>query len=323
MEERYVKSFINSGSVFTALVDGTLNNPYVAYVENETKIDWNSNSIDPSKTPFTLYAITSGTIPYHHNMSKSIRCAINGVEMRISTDYVFNVNAGDKINIFCELNDGTADNYSKSFSGNSGTAKFYAYGNMTSLLNEMFFQFRYPSEQQLNSVFSEMFRGNPNLLSVRNLYCPETYTKTFYRTFRDCIGLKDMMKIDMYYGKEQNFYEMYRGCTSLTGEFVPSTQFMPANGYRCFTQMFYGCGFSSIKVIIWPPSANNSYVCQSMFGGNRNLTKAEINSPFGMNNYDGNFSGILNGCAATGTLKTNGGADFANEILPSGWTLEQ
>ena len=62
--ERYINSFSTENDIQIALENGELLKPYVAYIEDADRIDWNSKStkIDYSTEYLTFNILSAGTI---------------------------------------------------------------------------------------------------------------------------------------------------------------------------------------------------------------------------------------------------------------------
>ena len=68
--ERYINSFSTENDIKIALENGELLKPYVAYIEDADKIDWNSKELGPITRYLTFEIVSAGTIklftPYGH-----------------------------------------------------------------------------------------------------------------------------------------------------------------------------------------------------------------------------------------------------------------
>lgn len=173
---RYIQTFSTSGDVQTAIDNGSLGKPYVAYVESDGAIDWNTKFIDYAKMPLTFEIISGGTIVFtHSDNSKTVYYSLNGSEYQEYTSSkggtVINVNAGDIVKFKGNV---TAFGYNSGTWFGNTTAKHNIYGNIFSLLygDEFIGKTELPSRTIDN--FSKLFKRSHNLYDTSNLVLPAT-----------------------------------------------------------------------------------------------------------------------------------------------------
>ena len=219
---RYINSYATSGDVQTALDNGTLGKPYVAYVESGQYIDWNSNSVTPdySTIPLTFEAQSDGaikwvkydsgmydpvTIQYSKNGGAwtNLTNTVTGAEIQVST--------GDYVQVKCS-------NYlQKGFF--SSTCQFKLYGNIMSLVDGDNFS----ASTTINNSLEILFENCTGLTNASNLVLAATNLSS-------------------------NCYQyMFAGCTNMTG----ATPELPATTLRqfCYSHLFDGCGINYIKCL--------------------------------------------------------------------------
>ena len=104
--ERYINSFAKENDIQIALDNGELLKPYVAYIEDADRIDWNSKTKTDNKNKYLTFNITStGNI----NVPTGTTYSINGAEWE-NTGTTITVNSGETIRF--KGNNSTYDNNS-------------------------------------------------------------------------------------------------------------------------------------------------------------------------------------------------------------------
>lgn len=176
MRQRFIQSFSTSGDVQTAIDGGQLGKPYVVYLEDEERIDWNSKEVTPplSALPLTFEIISADTItwkcednPIFPAPSCTIEYSINdGPWSSITSTFEgvsFQVNNGDKVKF-----SGDNNNYSGRLAQAGNTllvnGTFKLYGNIASLIHST----GYTSVSRINGV-SHFFKGNTGLTEVTEI----------------------------------------------------------------------------------------------------------------------------------------------------------
>ena len=105
--ERYINSFSTENDIQIALENGELLKPYVAYIEDVDRIDWNSKEIVDYTTEYLTFNILSaGTINWtasNASIAKTINYKLNNGEWISITSNTgasaptINVIEGDKV----------------------------------------------------------------------------------------------------------------------------------------------------------------------------------------------------------------------------------
>lgn len=333
--ERYINSFATENDIQIALENGELLKPYVAYIEDVDRIDWNSKSKTDNKNKYLTFIITSnGNI----NVPTGITYSINGAEWE-NTGTTITVNSGETIRF--KGNNSTYNN--NTFSGS--TAGFEVEGNIMSLIDEN----NFATLTTLESIFTfnNLFNGCTGLASAENLILPATtLTRFCYRCmFQNCTSLTTAPKLPANTLVQSCYNYMFDGCTSLTtAPALPATTL--AND--CYSNMFQGC--SSLTTAPELPATTLVDGCyKSMFQGCTSLTKApELPATtLAMSCYANMFNGCTSlnyikclatdisansciniwvyGVASTGTFVKN--PDMTSwpigmNGIPTGWTVQ-
>ena len=122
--ERYINSFATENDIQIALDNGELLKPYVAYIEDADRIDWNSKEIVDYTTEYLTFNIISGG---NINVPTGTTYSINGAEWE-NTGTTLTVNSGETIRF-----KGNKSSYNYNSFGPS-TASFEVEGNIMSLI---------------------------------------------------------------------------------------------------------------------------------------------------------------------------------------------
>ena len=159
---RYIDKFSTSGDVQTAINNGTLLKPYVAYVEASESLDWNTKEPphDYSKDYLTFEILSAGTISILNN--DGIYYSLNeGAWTKQRGD--INVNAGDTVRLYS-----TTTNKTPQF--RTSTAVYNVCGNIMSLGYGQDFV----DKTTLAVGYSQMFKYCTGIISAENLVLPAT-----------------------------------------------------------------------------------------------------------------------------------------------------
>lgn len=200
---RYI-GFYNSGdAVQTAIDDKELGRPYVVYLNDEHRLDWNSKSVTPplSAQPLTFEIISASTITWKHGQSLwqapscTIEYSINDGPWSSITSTLegvsFQINNGDKVKFR-----GDNNNYSAQLGSAGNTllvnGTFKLYGNIASLIDST----GYTSVSRINGV-SQFFKGNTGLTEVTEI----------------AFGNNDKLHYDLL--ASYALKELFSGCASL------------------------------------------------------------------------------------------------------------
>ena len=275
--ERYINSFATENDIQIALENGELLKPYVAYIEDVDRIDWNSKEIVDYTTEYLTFNILSaGTINWTASdtgLTKTIDYKLNDGEWTSITSNTgetaptITVNSGDKIQFRGNNAQYATYLYLKlkynSFSGS--TASFEVEGNIMSLIYGDDFK----NNLTISSTytFASLFRQCVNLVSAKNLVLPATTlaSNCYNGMFWNCASLTTAPSVlPATILTERCYNEMFYNCTSLTTapqlpattlanycyynmflycKSLTSAPVLPATTLvdSCYYQMFYGC----------------------------------------------------------------------------------
>lgn len=203
MRQRFIQSFSTSGDVQTAIDGGQLGKPYVVYLEDEERLDWNSKSktIIYSAMPLTIEALEDGQLKTS-TARVEITFSINNEEWVTQVSPSINLFAGDKVRFKGNLGNSTRNLFKEN------NLRFIVYGNILSLYYGDDFADK-TSGMKEQYTFSEC----KYLMDASNLILPENLI-------------------------DNNFNGMFRGCTSLTtAPELPATTLTSG----CYDSMFEGC----------------------------------------------------------------------------------
>lgn len=210
MRQRYIQSFAASGDVQTALEEQALGKPYVAYLEDAEKIDWDTLTPTPpgpdySQMPLTfeILSIETGTgldrVCWNYNYpgttGKTIEYSLNGgtwTSINSADEVEIPVQVGDIIQFrganasYCEEVPVFEPQPHKAFenvANFSGTVpRFKAYGNIMSLIDPTNFSglTSFPAGSVYN--FKGLFDSVWGLVDATNLILPvETLSEGCYK----------------------------------------------------------------------------------------------------------------------------------------------
>ena len=277
--ERYINSFSTENDIKIALQNGELLKPYVAYIEDANRIDWNSKEIVDYTTEYLTFNILSaGTINWtasNTDIAKTIDYKLNdGGWVSITSNTgssapTITVNSGDKLQ-FRGNNEQYATNYSKHNSFGGSTASFEVEGNIMSLIYGD--NFKNNSTISSGYTFEGLFIGCAKLVSAENLVLPATtLTDYCYRSmFSNCTSLTVAPALPATTLASECYKGMFGNCTSLT-----TAPELPATTLRseCYAGMFGGC--SKLTKAPELPATNVPWGCyKGMFIACHSLTTA-------------------------------------------------
>ena len=240
MRQRYIQSFNTAENAQAAIDNKELGKPYVAYLKDEQRIDWNEKSeTDYSKMPLTFEIISGGAINWYmqneYYTGKTIEYSLNDgewIEITASPYRAINVKDGDIIRFkgdnltYGDSNSGLINKFK------SNNVVFNIYGNIMSLVDSDGFTTATTLQSQF--TFFEMFYNCTGLTSAKNLVLPATTLK------RRC------------------YSSMFAGCTSLT-----TAPALPATGLatECYSYMFNRCtNLNYIKCLALSSAGSNFWV---------------------------------------------------------------
>ena len=335
----------NSAAVQTAIDNQEMGKPYISYIEDEHRIDWNTaeEKKDYASMYLTFEIISGGTMYFKNTQatstgSTSKRIIYISKDSGVTWDAIdnlktggtnqFRVNAGDKVILKGTNNNygSTSKYYTTSFSGS--TAVFNVYGNIMSLL----YGDNFSGQTTLVSLytFTYLFSCCPGLISSENLVLPATTLQpsAYYHMFEDCTGLVAVpKKLPATTLVKLCYAGMFTRCTSLSA--VPHDMLATITGSgldtnRPYSTMFLGCtslvaGPDLLSETIYSSSSNPAtYYC--MFSGCTSLNYVKCLAT-------GNTIeqvGWLAGVSPTGTFVKHPDASWTSGVngIPEGWTVE-
>ena len=230
----------------------TSENSYVKTVTGQTlnasklyPINVTMEAFSPTGTPFTIEAKTAGTI-----IIKKPKIGMKYIKGDVTTtvettdNITITVAEGDKIQFYGNGTSITGYGYS-SYSANTatqisgGTADFYAYGNMMSLLDETGFDTNttLPAYTGQNYTFAFFFYGNTHLYSHsdKTLELPATTLREgcYYNMFYGCTNLTKAPVLPAATLVDKCYKEMFQGCSNLN--YVKCLTENPGNSSQSFT----------------------------------------------------------------------------------------
>lgn len=297
---RYIKSFETAADIQTAVDNGDLLKPYVAFVTSGETLDFNTKvpPLPYDQQYFTIEAITSGyvvwfgtdtgvgrTISYSRDNGNTWDNISAG---SVSSETKIEFNAGDVV-IF----KGNNTTYRYSRFAFEYKKQFVVYGNIMSLIygDNFVGKTTFPSND--SNVFAQLFNENSSLVSAENLILPATALT------RSC------------------YYEMFKSNYALTSAPVlPATTLADS----CYQSMFDGCVvLTTAPEILVTNNSGVFFAFNEMFSNCEKLTyvKCLINTP------TNNCYSWLRNVPATGTFVKKAGVSWETGVsgIPSGWTV--
>ena len=227
--ERYINSFATENDIQIALQNGELLKPYVAYIEDKKRIDWNSKEIlvDYATEYLTFNITSTGNI----NVPTGTTYSINGAEWE-NTGTTLTVNSGETIRF-----KGNNSAYNNN-SFRDSTASFDVEGNIMSLIYGDDFK----NNSTISSIFTfaGLFRNCTGLTSAEHLILPTTTltSRCYQNMFFTCTSLVNAPALPATTLADRCYSSMFQGCTSLiTSPALPATTLE----YKCYSSMFESC----------------------------------------------------------------------------------
>ena len=326
--ERYINSFATENDIQTALENGELLKPYVAYIEDVDRIDWNSKKIVDYTTEYLTFNILSaGTINWTANstdFTKTIDYKLNSGEWVSITSNTgasaptITVNSGDKVQ-FRGNNAQYATNTYSNYNLFSSTASFEIEGNIMSLIYGDDFK----NKLTISSVYAffGLFRNCTKLVSAKNLVLPATTLANwcYQSMFEGCTSLTTAPKLPATKLAPTCYSSMFQGCRSLaTAPELPATTLAP----NCYSSMFKWCK-SLTKAPELPATKLADGCYDSMFQGCTSLNHIKclatnISASDCTNTW-------VDGVASTGTfVKASSMTSWPTGTsgIPTGWTVQ-
>lgn len=309
MKKRYIQSFETGESLQEVLDNKELGKPYVAYLEDEKRLDWNSKSVTPplSAQPLTFEILSAGTIMWVAERGgggepKYLSYSINGGSWNTiyssTAGTQINVEAGDEVRVKANGIEGSviADRRS-SFKGS--TSYFNLRGNIASMVDENNYQNLTVIEKNKSRLWY-LFQGT-NVVDASNLILPFT-------VFR----------------KSEVYYSLFAGCKKLiSAPEIPAAVF---ESDQSQTASIYGYMFQNCTSLTRAPKLPTRTLCNycyyNMFNGCTSLNYVEClaDTTTGVNS----FQNWLQGVSPTGTFAKHPDATWSSGVngIPEGWTVE-
>lgn len=273
MRQRFIQSFSTSGDVQTAIDGGQLGKPYVAYLHDEERIDWNSKEavIDYTSMYLTFKIISGGTITWNTKNVNTI----------LPLEYQLNDNDWGEIT---PTTGGTvievAEGDSLRFRGDNqsygmphvnyfgGSAVYEIMGNIMSLTDSVNFP-AFSGGLETRNTFTGLFKNCSGLTSAENLVLPATACtdSCYWSMFEGCRSLTKAPSLPATVLGNGSYGDMFNGCSSLTeAPALPATDLSEA--WNCYSCMFSGCT-SLTQAPVLPATVLGISCYESMF---RNCT---------------------------------------------------
>ena len=282
MRQRFIQSFPTREDIQSALDNKELGKPYVAFSREDQSIYWNTKNLDMDYLiPLTFEVTDAGTIVWKKGgdsaPARTIQYSINNgswqsITANDTAGTEINVSVGDVVQ-FKGNNTSYASDIANSCSF-AGTAKYYAYGNIMSLIyGDNFIDKTTLTETY---TFPRLFYGATGLKShsTHKLVLPATtLTDYCYRNiFEDCTSLTQAPILPATTLTDYCYGYMFLNCTSLTqAPSLPATTL--ATG--CYSNMFQGCT-SLVNAPALPATELVNQCYADMFKGCTSLTQAPV-----------------------------------------------
>ena len=222
--KKYLGKYATSADVQSAIDSGTLNKPYVAYIESGGTLDWNSKTIDYSTMPLTFEITSDGEIKWEASNTntgvKTIEYSKNGGEWTSITSATgssapsISVVSGDTVQ-FRGNNANYGSGTSSMSTFNRTTCQFKLKGNIMSLINST--NFSGLTTLSTNYAFIALFNNCTGLTDASKLLLPAT-TLTYYcyaNMFYRCSSLTTAPELPATTLATSCCYGMFNGCSNL------------------------------------------------------------------------------------------------------------
>lgn len=272
--KKYLGKYATSADVQSAIDSNTLSKPYVAYIENDDVIDYNS-IVSIKEIPLTFEIISGGTLYWKRfGEARTVQYSKNGGEWTSITSITgtgveIPVVAGDKVqfkgdnNLYSWGGDSSASHFSDS------GAKYTIKGNIMSLINSTNYatMTSFPGGNFDRYALISMFEGCTGLTNAGGLYLP-----TFL--------------------KEGCYEKMFQYCSNLTtAPTLPATNLVKS----CYMYMFRGCSnLNYIKCLATDISATNctTFWVNSVSGSGTFVTPASTSWTTGTGGIPNNWTRV-------------------------------
>ncbi|MBR5398490.1 MAG: leucine-rich repeat protein [Bacteroidales bacterium] len=258
-----------------------------ATLENSKYYGIKASMFNSLCTPLTVAAKSSGTITFFLMNNTDIQPITyrlnNGSPITISTGSTatIDVSAGDRV-AFYGNNSFYGTNSSSSSSKISGTADYYVYGNIMSLIDAD----NFATLETINHdyTFAYMFNGNTHIYSHdwKRLTLPakNVYRWSYSHMFNGCTNLIQAPDLPATTLAQGCYEYMFEGCSKLLQipYTLPATDLAADNASACYMAMFRNCP----KIINAPSLPSTTVITNcyfSMFEGCTGLTNIPSTLP--------------------------------------------
>ena len=273
--------------------------------------------------PLTFELTAAGTITVTNPPSENMWYSINEGN-RVAYSAAFSANAGDKVSFYTNRRaSGSSSSSTFQISCNT-SSKFYAYGNVMSLISADDFEdsTRLPYENTFSLLFEDntqlvispsrgrlvlpatsladgcyrfMFRGCTSLTTAPVLPATTLAEGCYQYMFYNCTSLTTAPELPATTLTEECYYAMFWNCTSLT-----TAPVLPATTLArfCYTSMFNGCTSLTTAPAL-PVTTLKDYCYGSMFSGCTSLTTAPALPATSL--ADNCYSGMFQNCTSLTT----------------------
>lgn len=257
---RYIGFYNTSGSVQEAIDEQELGKPYVVYLRDEHRLDWNSKGIDYTGMPLTFEILSGGTVVFSSYADNNV-CEIeykinNGNWTTVQTSKEgtsIEVIAGDKVQIKGKT---FIRNYNSPLCFAKTTAAFNAYGNIMSLVSgNGFNELTVLTEDY---AFASLFTSCTTLVNAENLILPATAltNESYYKMFNNCTSLITAPALPATTLAGFCYQEMFCRCTSLVKAPELLADYVPNYGY--YYMFFYCNSLNYVKCLATAFENSNS-----------------------------------------------------------------
>lgn len=247
---RYIGFYSTSGSVQEAIDEQELGKPYVVYLRDEHRLDWNSKSktIIYSAMPLTIEALEDGRFETS-DRKVELTYSINNGEWVTQVGPKLNLFAGDKVRFKGNLDN--SNNTRNLFKENN--LRFIVYGNILSLYYGDDF-----ADKTSGMKEQYMFSNCNYLMDASNLILPENLINYNYAgMFAGCSSLTTAPELPATTLTSGCYQSMFEGCTNLNYIKCLATSLGDNWSLRKWVQGVSTTGtFVKHPDAVWPSGAN-------------------------------------------------------------------
>ena len=329
MAERrhFLYLFETEGAFESAYTGEDYHEPWVSYVREVERVDYNKSEHEKMKeVPLTFEITSNGNITWSYYNDGDYEDAHTTIYYRKNDgDWTvmprtLSVVSGDAVQFRgdndgygdTDMGDGNFDSFSE-----ETTAGFILKGNIMSLIDSTGFTTASTLPTSCYQNFNSLFYGCTSLTSAENLILPATaLTMGCYRhMFDSCTSLTTAPELPATTLVDFCYYGMFAGCTNLTkAPKLPATALTQA----CYTAMFQSC--TSLTTAPELPATILADSCYgSMFYGCTNLNYIKcLATSISASNCTSYW---VTGVASSGTFVADSNTQWASGVngIPEGW----